>query len=321
MGPVVRIATVALNGRDFDTLDRKLDYGLELIDLAAALNPDIVCLPETFATFHLDGPPGRWAQPLDGPIVTAVAERARRHGFAVVCPLLLGEDDRVYNAAVLIDRTGSVAGVYRKVHLVASEPDYSLLESGLTPGAEYRALDGGFGPVGIQICFDLEFAEGWNELGRAGVPVVFWPSAYDGGLPLTWYAYHNSYYVVASVRTRHSRIVDPLGREIAAANRWDQVAVSEVSTDFVVCHTDYHRDLWYEITGRYGGRVRCEVLGEENRLLVESRDAALPVSEVAREFGLDPVRDYIDRHEPALDEMRERGSVSPRETPFAARAK
>lgn len=321
MGLLTRIATVALNGADFDTFDRKLAHGLELVDRAAASNPDIVCLPETFATFHLSGSPRRWAQPIDGDLVSAVADRAHRHECAVVCPMLLGEDDRVYNASVLIDRTGAIAGVYRKVHLVASEPDYSLLESGLTPGAEYPVFASDVGPVGVQICFDLEFDEGWNALGRSGARIVFWPSAYDGGMPLSWYAYHNSYYVVGSVLTAHARVVDPLGREIAATNSWNQVAVSEISTDFVVCHIDYHRDLWYEIVEKYGDRVRCDVLGEESRLLVQSLDDDLPASEIVREFGLDPVRDYIDRHGPALQEMRERGSVTPRQTPFAARPK
>jgi len=45
-----------------------------------------------------------------------------------------------------------------------------------------------FGRVGLATCFDMNFMEAWAELDRARVDVVFWPSAYGGGMPIRAYS-------------------------------------------------------------------------------------------------------------------------------------
>ena len=80
-----------------------------------------------------------------------------------------------FNAAVLLDRRGTVAGIYRKVHPVALVGRDDL-EDGITPGSEFPVFDCDFGKLGIQICWDLTFDDGWQALADKGAELVVWPS-------------------------------------------------------------------------------------------------------------------------------------------------
>src|SRR5262245_54156180 len=84
------------------------------------------------------------AEPIDGPFVTSMRERAVQHGVAVVATLLEQVDDGVRNTAVLIERTGEIRLVYAKVHTCAFD-----LEKVLVPGDAFpvAALDTAAGPV------------------------------------------------------------------------------------------------------------------------------------------------------------------------------
>ena len=98
---------------------------------------DLAILPETTLT-STNGPASQRAIPLEGPVLGTFAALARRHKSYLVVPLDLVEQSTsgpVYsNAAVLFDRRGTVAGIYRKVHPVAA-PGRDDLENGITPGA------------------------------------------------------------------------------------------------------------------------------------------------------------------------------------------
>lgn len=89
------------------------------------------------------------------------------------------------------------------------------------PGKELPVFDTDFGRIGIQICFDIGWRDGWKELADKGAQLVIWTSAYDGGNLLHTYAAHNMYYVVSSVRTDHahtsqvSRCAKIEGKELA----------------------------------------------------------------------------------------------------------
>ena len=51
------------------------------------------------------------------------------------------------------------------------------LEDGITPGRDTPVFDCDFGRLGVQICWDIQFADGWDALGRAGAEIVAWPTA------------------------------------------------------------------------------------------------------------------------------------------------
>jgi len=56
------------------------------------------------------------------------------------------------------------------------------MNNGVTPGAlKPPVFRTDFGVVGAQICFDMEWHDGWQNLRKGGAEIVFWPSAFAGG--------------------------------------------------------------------------------------------------------------------------------------------
>lgn len=156
-------------------LNERLDELGELIDRmaerAAKKYPgsglDIAALPEVAVNGNAKGSAAEVSVPLEGAVLDRMGAKARQHRCYVVVPLYLVDDrekDLYSNAAVLLDRQGKVSGIYRKVFPVASRGQ-DVLEGGVTPGRDFPVFDCDFGRVGIQICFDFAFDEGWEVLG------------------------------------------------------------------------------------------------------------------------------------------------------------
>jgi beta-ureidopropionase len=122
----VWVATTTLHGSATRTVEGNTGAAQILLEAACAQSPDIVCLPETFASADVQYTEAKQvAQRVPGPITEMVAEAARRHSTYVICPLLEERDGRVYNSAVLPDRRGQIAGVYEKIHPVTCCSDYT----------------------------------------------------------------------------------------------------------------------------------------------------------------------------------------------------
>jgi predicted amidohydrolase len=296
VGKAARVATVCQAGRFYGTVEGNLKHVAKLMEIAFSYDPDLVCLPEAFATASVRKPLEELAEPLDGPIVRAMAEMAREHGSYIICPLYTKRGGRIYNSAVVLDRSGDVVGVYDKLHPVTSSHDYTVFEEGVTPGSELKVFDLDFGRVGIQICFDIMFPETWRELAERGAKMVVWCSAYNGGFALRAYAYLHRYYVVSSVRTDKSVVVDPLGNVVAETDALKNVAVAELSLDYAVVHYDFNYSVPDWIMRKYGRRVEVRSSRDDALFLVESRDPSLTVEQLQREFGFEPVEVYVRRH-------------------------
>ena len=123
----------------------------------------------------------------------------------VVCPIReQAADGRQYNTSVLLDREGKAAGCYRKVFVFWGE-GLNLSEDGV------KVFDTDFGRIAMLTCFDANFDEVWAAAERKGAEIVFWPSAYGGGIPLNGYAMIHNYYLVAVGR---GNMIDILGKTI-----------------------------------------------------------------------------------------------------------
>jgi predicted amidohydrolase len=95
---------------------------------------DIAVLPEVAVTGEASLKTALRAVALRGEFSEKFGAKAREHRCYIVAPTYLQEANKaVSNAAVLFDRKGEVAGVYRKVQLVVS-PEGRDFENGCTPG-------------------------------------------------------------------------------------------------------------------------------------------------------------------------------------------
>jgi predicted amidohydrolase len=282
------------------TVEANLAAAERLLERAAALAPDIVCLPETFPLIDVPyGDAAEVAEPVPGPATDRIGAAARRHGTYVVCPVLERDGARCYNTAALLDRRGRVAGAYRKLH-----PTLGEIGRGVTPGECVRVFAADFGRVGVLTCFDLMFPARWTEAKHLGAEIVFWPSAYEGGLPLAARACDNELYVVSSTPVWHSRVLDITGYELAATGQRVEVAAAQVDLEKRLFSTDYNMARYEAILARYGRRVAINVLSPEGTFTLESLDDGLTVDALAGEFGLETQRDYLGRSARA-----QRGSV------------
>ena len=125
----------------------------------------------------------RWAEPVpDGPTVQRMQALARETGMVLVVPVFEVEDaGHYYNTAAVIDADGTVLGKYRKHHIPQVKGFWEKFY--FRPGnLGYPVFDTAVGRVGVYICYDRHFPEGWRALGLNGAEIVFNPSATSRGL-------------------------------------------------------------------------------------------------------------------------------------------
>ena len=132
---------------------------------------DLVLFPELFMSGYTTVGLEELAVDPGGPEVGRIAEAAKDSSTAVV----FGAPERFggghANSAIYIDRSGAVAGTYRKAYLFGSEREAFL------PGDELLVVDLGGSKAGLMICFDVEFPEVARALAQAGADLLVTISA------------------------------------------------------------------------------------------------------------------------------------------------
>ncbi len=288
----VRILTTSFHGPQERSVKANRELACRFVEAADAERADLVCLPESFLDVGLPRDELPVAEPIPGPSFDALSSLAKRHAVWVVAPFCVRtEAGAIENSAVVIDRRGELAGRYAKVHPTIGECE----QRSIAPGREAAVVDTDFGRFGLAICYDIGWPAHWDDLRRLGAEMVVWPSAYDGGFPLQAYAWTHSYYVVSSVRTEHSRVIDVTGRVIASTSRWHRLAATTIDLEKEVFHIDDQVDNLYRLQRELGHRVDVEALTEEHVFTLESHDPAWPVARIKEHFGLENFRDYHAR--------------------------
>lgn len=118
----------------------------------------------------------------DGPTTQRFAALAAELGMVMVLPVYeLEQAGLLYNTATVIDADGTYLGKYRKTHIPQVKGFWEKFY--FRPGnLGYPVFDTAVGKVGVYICYDRHFPEGWRALGLAGAEIVFNPSATSRGL-------------------------------------------------------------------------------------------------------------------------------------------
>jgi predicted amidohydrolase len=269
-----------------------LNRALELLDVAKSLKPDLICFPEVFLETGVTKRP--ITDEMRDILVNSISERVKEFGSYVIIggyePI---ENGQRYNSAWLIGRDGSIVGRYDKYHPTIGEiEDYKV-----KPGNETPVFETDFGKLGIAICYDIGWPSFWNTLGDKGAEIVVWISAYDGGFPLQVYAWSNFYYVVSSVRTHHSKIIDKTGRILSTTSRWSSITYRVIDLEKEIFHIDGQFQKLSEIQRRFGSDITIEAFSEENIFTLESNNPEWPLARIIKEFELETFREYHKRAE------------------------
>jgi beta-ureidopropionase len=316
MPRLVRIATIAMGGRGGPTVAANRERMALLIEQALAERPDIIALPESFTLSGLENPTiAEMAEEISGPTLEMAAAYARQNRVYLLCPLLARRADGVlYIEAFLLDRSGLVAGSYQKHHPVVEGSAYCQLEFGSRPGSGLPVFDTDFGRIGVQICFDVEYPDGWDALDQAGAEILFWLSAYDGGRDLSAKAWQYHRYLASAVQTSFARILDVMGDPLAITGGHSPIAAATIDLDIALFHMDFNKTQIPAIRARYGPEVALKIYHEEGYFTLQSNRPDLPVSALVQEFQLDPLRDYLRRVRLLEDALRS-GAPLPELTP------
>ncbi|MCC6809788.1 MAG: carbon-nitrogen hydrolase family protein [Deltaproteobacteria bacterium] len=149
--------------------------------LAKVGRGEVALLPELALTGYVsprgDFDLGRFAEPIDGPLGSALSARAQKHGVWLAGGVVEKDGKETFNTMTLHDPTGALAGRYRKRH-----PWFP--ETWATAGrAAHPVLTLGRIHVALAICYDLHFLASEAEDALERADVLLFSSAWveDGG--------------------------------------------------------------------------------------------------------------------------------------------
>ncbi|SDM54610.1 nitrilase-related carbon-nitrogen hydrolase [Lentzea albidocapillata] len=192
---------------------------VEHIRAAASQGAQVLCLQELFYGPYFcqvqDADFYSYTESIpDGPTTALMQEVAAQNNIVLIVPMYEVEQPGVYyNTAAVIDADGTYLGKYRKNHIPQVKGFWEKFY--FKPGnLGYPVFDTAVGRIGVYICYERHFPEGWRALGLAGAKIVFNPSATSRSLSeYLWKleqpaaAVANEYFVGAINRVG----VEPLG--------------------------------------------------------------------------------------------------------------
>lgn len=144
--------------------------GAQLIVLQELHNSLYFCQVEDVDNFDL-------AETIPGPSTNLFGDLARRYGVVIVTSLFEKRAAGLYhNTAVVIERDGSIAGTYRKMHIPDDPAYYEKFY--FTPGdLGFRPIETSVGCLGVQVCWDQWYPEGARLMALAGAELLIYPTA------------------------------------------------------------------------------------------------------------------------------------------------
>jgi beta-ureidopropionase len=263
MANVVRAAVVQTEwtGDKDSMIEKAVKYARD----AAAQGARVMCFQELFSSPYFcqvqDDEHFGYAEPIpDGPTTRLMQDLAKETGMVLVVPIFEEEDAGFfYNTAAVVDADGTYLGKYRKTHIPHVKGFFEKYY--FRPGnLGYPIFDTAVGRVGVYVCYDRHFPEGWRALGLKGAKIVFNPSATSRGLSMYLWnleqpaaAVANEYFVAAINRVGtepfgdndfygSSYFCDPRGQLIgdAASDSDEELLVRDLDLDMI----DQVRTTW-----------------------------------------------------------------------------
>ena len=144
--------------------------GAELIVLQELHNGLYFCQTEDTALFDL-------AEPIPGPSTESFGALARELGVVIVLSLFEKRAPGLYhNTAVVLERDGSIAGMYRKMHIPDDPAYYEKFY--FTPGdLGFEPINTSVGRLGVLVCWDQWYPEAARLMAMRGAEVLIYPTA------------------------------------------------------------------------------------------------------------------------------------------------
>jgi beta-ureidopropionase len=167
--------------------DCMLEAHLPMVDEAGAKGVQVLCFQEVFTQpYFCPSQDKKWyaaAEAIpDGYTTKLMQEYARKYNMVIIVPIYEETIPGVYyNTAAVIDADGSFLGKYRKTHIpqVAGFWEKFFFKPG---ASDWPVFDTAYAKLGVYICYDRHFPEGWRALSLRGAEIIYNPSATVAGL-------------------------------------------------------------------------------------------------------------------------------------------
>ena len=144
--------------------------GAELIVLQELHNSLYFCQTEDVNNFDL-------AEPIPGPSTRFFGELAKEFGVVIVTSLFEKRAPGLYhNTAVVLEKDGSIAGTYRKMHIPDDPAYYEKFY--FTPGdMGFHPIQTSVGKLGVMVCWDQWYPEAARLMALQGAELLIYPTA------------------------------------------------------------------------------------------------------------------------------------------------
>ena len=249
---------------------------------------DLAILPEVAITGEAGDDVLAHSVGFEGEIKDAFTRKAREHNCYVVVPTYLldsKEKQLCSNAAILIGRKGEVLGTYRKNHLVVSL-ERGTMESGCTPGKSLPVFDCDFGKLGIQICYDMEFAESWAELARRGAELIAWPTQSPQTSQPAFRARDHRCYIVSSTWRHNASIFEPTGKIAAQIKPPQSILVHELDLSYALLPWSVKLQNGEALRKTFGDKVAFHYYEDEDCGIFWSNDPKITIGQMVQSIGV-----------------------------------
>ena len=144
--------------------------GAQLVVLQELHRSLYFCQTEDVDVFDL-------AETIPGPSSNTLGELAKELGIVIVASLFEKRATGLYhNTAVVLEKDGSIAGKYRKMHIPDDPGFYEKFY--FTPGdLGFEPIQTSVGKLGVLVCWDQWFPEAARLMAMAGAELLIYPTA------------------------------------------------------------------------------------------------------------------------------------------------
>lgn len=293
VGRPVRVVSIAFRGGDMS-----LEQIAKHVDDEGSRGADAILLPETCR-----GQNASSEEPLHGPTVRTMAALAAKHKTYIAVPIDRRDGGKRLNTVVMLDRSGDVVCTYDKIFPYWSE--YAV-HPPVSPGDAAEVYQADFGRVGFATCFDANFPEVWRRLSEQGAELVLWPSAYSAGRSLQAHAINHHYCIVTSSWTPDCIAYDITGERILYESAKNvNVSRSTLDLDRCIFHENFNLDKRDKLLSEHSQDVEQESwMKLEQWFVLKAKRPGVSARALAREYGLEELRHYLERSRVAIDSRR-----------------
>lgn len=188
-GGLIQLGLKANTDESPEAITRKMiEAHIPIIEQAGAQNVQVLSFQEVFTQpYFCPSQDKKWygaAEAIpDGPTTRLMQDYARKFQMVIVVPIYERTDVTgiYYNTAAVIDADGKYLGKYRKTHIpqVAGFWEKFFFKPGASNWPVFRTQ---YCKLGVYICYDRHFPEGWRALALNGAEYIVNPSATVAGL-------------------------------------------------------------------------------------------------------------------------------------------